>query len=119
MDGWRDGAVEPVTRVDPKVRASMKAMDRELLEPGRDYGTPKRPEPPAIERLETVAVPTRIVIGDLDTSGTRSSAEVLAQRVPGARIERMPEVAHIIGMEQPDKLAALLVDLLAPLPRWS
>jgi pimeloyl-ACP methyl ester carboxylesterase len=119
MDGWRNGKVEPVTRVDPSVRASMKAMDRELLEPGRVYGEFKRPDPPAIERLETIAVPTLIVIGDLDTSGTRSSAEVLAQRVPAARIERMPEVAHIIGMEQPDALAALLVQHLAPLPRWS
>jgi pimeloyl-ACP methyl ester carboxylesterase len=119
MDGWRGQAVEPVGRVDPQVRASMKAMDRELLEPGRAYGTPKRPEPPAIERLETVAVPTLVVIGDLDTSGTRSAAEVLAERVPGARIERVPEVAHIVGMEAPDKLAALIVEHLAPLARWS
>ena len=119
MDGWRDGVNEPTTRVDPAVRASMRAMDRELLEPGRVYGEFKRPDPPAIERLETVAVPTLVVIGDLDTTGTRSSAEVLAQRVPGARIERMPEVAHIIGMEEPAKLAALLVEHLAPLPRWS
>ncbi len=119
MDGWRNGTVEPVTRVDPVVRASMKAMDRELLEPGRVYGSFKRPDPPAIERLETVAVPTLVVIGGLDTSGTRSSAEVLAERVPGARIERLPEVAHIIGMEEPDLLADLLVEHLAPLPRWS
>src|SRR5215210_7714400 len=119
MDGWRDGVNEPATRVDPQVRASMKAMDRELLEPGRVYGEFKRPAPPAIERLETVAVPTLIVIGTLDTGGTRSSAEILAERVPGARIERMPEVAHIIGMEQPDKLVALIVEHLAPLPRWA
>jgi len=119
MDGWRDGVNEPATRVDAQVRASMKAMDRELLEPGRVYGEFKRPAPPAIERLETVAVPTLIVIGTLDTGGTRSSAEILAERVPGARIERMPEVAHIIGMEQPDKLVALIVEHLAPLPRWA
>ena len=100
-------------------KPSMKAMDRELLEPARLYGDGTRPEIPAIERLETVAVPTLVVIGDLDTEGTRSSAEVLAQRVPGARIERLPEVAHIIGMEQPDRLAELIVDHLAPLPRWS
>jgi 3-oxoadipate enol-lactonase len=119
MDGWREGVNQPATRVDPAVRASMKAMDRELLEPGRVYGEFKRPDPPAIERLETVAVPTLVVIGDLDTSGTRSSAEVLAERVAGARVERMPDVAHIVGMEQPDKVAALIVELLAPLPRWS
>ncbi|HEX3265616.1 MAG TPA: alpha/beta hydrolase [Candidatus Limnocylindrales bacterium] len=119
MDGWRDGVNEPSTRVDPAVRASMKAMDRELLEPGRVYGEFKRPDPPAIDRLETVAVPTLVVIGDLDTTGTRASAEILAERVAGARIVRMPEVAHIIGMEQPEKLASLIVEHLAPLPRWS
>lgn len=119
MDGWRDGQHAGVDRVDPEIRASMKAMGRELLEPGRVYGTFKRPDPPAIDRLETVAVPTLILIGDLDTSGTRASAEVLATRVPGARIERMPEVAHIIGMERPDEVAAMIVEMLAPLPRWS
>ena len=28
-------------------------------------------------------------------------------------------VAHIVGMEQPEQLAALIVEHLAPLPRWS
>ena len=119
MDGWRNGQNEPATRVDPGVRASMKAMDRELLEPGRAYGSFDRISPPAIERLETVAPPTLVVIGDLDTTGTRASAELLTERVPGARIERLPNVAHIVGMEEPDKLAALIVEHLAPLPRWS
>ncbi len=64
-------------------------------------------------------MPTLVVIGGLDTSGTRSSAEVVAERVPGASIARIPEVAHIVGMEQPDELAALIVEHLAPLPRWS
>jgi 3-oxoadipate enol-lactonase len=119
MDGWRDGRHAGSDRVDPAVRAAMKAMDRELLDPDRVYGSFKRPDPPAIERLETVAVPTLVVIGQLDTEGTRSSAEVLAQRVPAARIERLPDVAHIVGMEQPEQLAALIVEHLAPLPRWS
>jgi hypothetical protein len=33
-------------------------------------------------------------------------------------VERLPDVAHIIGMEAPDRLAALIVEHLAPLPRW-
>jgi 3-oxoadipate enol-lactonase len=119
MDGWRDGVHAGADRVDPAVRASMKAMDRELLEPGRVYGTFDRISPAAIERLETVAAPTLVVIGGLDTEGTRASAEVVAERVPGARIERVPDVAHIVGMEVPDRLAALIVEHLAPLPRWS
>jgi 3-oxoadipate enol-lactonase len=119
FDGWIDGELAPATRTDPATRTSMKAMDRELLEPGRIYGSFKRPDPPAIDRLEEIAVPTLVVIGELDTSGTRAAAEIVAERVPSARIERLPNVAHIIGMEEPDRLAALIVETLAPLPRWS
>ena len=119
FDGWVDGENAPATRTDPAARASMKAMDRELLEPGRVYGSFKRPAPQAIERLEEIALPTLVVIGQLDTSGTRASAEIMAERVRDARIERLPNVAHIIGMEEPERLGALIVEHLAPLPRWS
>ena len=119
VDGWRDDVNLPSTRVDPGVRSAIKAMDRELLEPGRIYGTFRRPDPPAVDRLGSIRQPTLVVIGDLDTSGTRASAEKLAQTVPGARIVHVPEVAHIIGMEAPERLAELIVEHLAPLPRWS
>ncbi len=115
---WVDGVGQPATRVDPEVRAAIKAMDRELLEPGRVFGTRLRPDPPAVGRLEAINVPTLVVIGDLDTIGTRGAAEMVADRVPGARIVHLPDVAHIIGMEAPDRLAALIVKHLAPLPRW-
>lgn len=119
VDGWRDGESEPSTRVDPAVRAAIKAMDRELLEPGRIFGTRRPLDPPAFERLEEIALPTLVVIGELDTIGTRAAADVVAERVFGARLMSLPEVAHIVGMEVPDRLAALLVEHLAPLPRWS
>jgi 3-oxoadipate enol-lactonase len=116
---WMDGPGQPATRVPPEVRARFVAMDRELLEPGRVYGNRKPAETPAIDRLGTVRVPTLVVIGELDTVGTREAAERVAADVPGARIVRMPDVAHIVGLEQPEMLAALIVELLAPLPRWS
>ena len=119
VDGWVNGVNQPSTRVDPEVRAAIKGMDRELLEPGRAFGKRQRPAPPAADRLGSIAVPTLVVIGDLDTAGTRAAAEKVAAEVPGARIERLPDVAHIIGMEAPDRLASLIVEHLAPLPRWS
>lgn len=115
---WMDGPGQPATRVDPAARAAFKAMDRELLEPGREYGTRVRAKP-AIDRLASVPVPTLVVIGGLDTLGTQASAEVLAEGVPGARIVRLPDVAHIVGLEAPARLAALIIEHLAPLPRWS
>jgi pimeloyl-ACP methyl ester carboxylesterase len=119
VDGWVDGVNQPSTRVDPAVRDTMKRMDRELLEPGRKFGNRQRPDPLAAERLASIAVPTLVVIGDLDTSGTRAAADKIAGEVPGARLVRVPDVAHLIGMEAPDRLARLIVEHLAPLPRWS
>ena len=119
VDGWVEGVNQPSTRVVPAVRDAMKRMDRELLEPGRKFGKRQRPDPPAAERLASIAVPTLVVIGDLDTSGTRAAADKLAGEVPGAKLVRLPDVAHLIGMEAPDRLASLIVEHLAPLPRWS
>jgi 3-oxoadipate enol-lactonase len=116
---WLDGVGQPATRADPAVRAAFKAMDRELLEPGRVYGNRKPADEPAAERLGSVRVPTLVVIGDLDTEGTRASAEKLAAEVPGARLIHLPDVAHMVGMERPDELGAMIVEFLAPLPRWS
>jgi pimeloyl-ACP methyl ester carboxylesterase len=119
IDGWADGVSQPSTRVDPAVRDAMKRMDRELLDPGRKFGKRQRPDPQAAERLASIAVPTLVIIGDLDTSGTRAAADKIAGEVPGAKLVRLPDVAHLIGMEAPDRLASLIVEHLAPLSRWS
>jgi 3-oxoadipate enol-lactonase len=119
VDGWRDGKNLPSTRVPAAVREAIKAMDRSVLEPDRKTGTRRRPAVPAVDRLGTINVPTLVVIGELDTIATRAAAEKVAQEVPGARIVRLPDVAHIIGMEAPDRLASLIAEHLGPLPRWS
>lgn len=118
VDGWVDGVNQPATRVDPAVREAIKRWDRELLEPGREYGN-RIKAAPAIDRLGEIEIPTLVAIGDLDTSGTRASAEVLAEGVAGARLVHFVNAAHIIGMEAPAELAAAMLDFLAPLPRWA
>ncbi len=47
------------------------------------------------------------------------TARHLETAAPDARAVILPHVAHMIGMEVPDELAALIVEFLAPLPRWS
>lgn len=119
VDGWADGENLGADRVDPAVREAIKGWDRELLEPGRQYGRRQPLQPAAHGRLGEVAVPTLVVVGELDTLGTRAAADELAAGVRGARIVRLPDVAHIVGMEAPERLAGLIVEHLAPLPRWS
>jgi 3-oxoadipate enol-lactonase len=116
---WVDGVGQANTRPSAAVREAVKKMDRELLEPGREFGTNTRLEPRANDRLAEVAVPILAIIGELDTSGTRAAARRLAEGAANVRLESWPDVAHMIAMEQPDRTAALMTEFLAPLARWS
>jgi 3-oxoadipate enol-lactonase len=116
---WVDGVGQPRTRVPAAIRDAVRTMDRQLLEPGHEFGTNRVTEPRANERLADVRVPVLAIIGELDTSGTRAAARRLAEGAPHVRLESWPDVAHMIAMEQPARTAALLVEFLAPLPRWS
>ncbi len=115
---WLDGAGQPPTRVPAATRAAFIAMDRPLVDPKRVFGKPSQLQPPAAERLGDLTLPTLIVVGELDSARTRASAAHLATAAANARLVSWPDVAHQIGMEQPQRLAETIVDFLAPLPRW-
>jgi 3-oxoadipate enol-lactonase len=115
---WVDGVGQREDRVPTEVREAVRRMDRPHVDPKRVIGRPIPLEPKATDRLDSVRIPTLVVVGELDTSGTRASAVRLATTVPNARLESWPDVAHMIGMEQPERLARTLADFLAPLPRW-
>ena len=115
---WVDGIGQRSDRVPDHVREAVRRMDRPHVDPKRVIGKPIPLEPPANERLASVSIPTLVVVGELDTSGTRASAVRLATSLPNARLASWPDVAHMIGMEQPERLARAIADFLAPLPRW-
>ena len=115
---WVDGVGQSTTRVPAAIRDAVRTMDRELLEPGREFGTNTRLEPRANDRLGEVSVPVLAIVGELDTSGTRAAARRLADGASNVRLESWPDVAHMIAMEAPDRVATLMTEFLAPLPRW-
>jgi pimeloyl-ACP methyl ester carboxylesterase len=39
--------------------------------------------------------------------------------VPDGRLVAWPDVAHLPSLEVPERLAAALIEFLAPVPRWS
>ena len=47
-------------------------------------------------------MPTLVLFGDDDVAPPLSSAEALRDAIPGARLEVIPDAAHIPTMEQPD-----------------
>ena len=116
---WVDGPGQSPERVPGDIRELVREMDLAINEPGRLQGRPIPLEPPASEQLERLTMPVLAVAGELDFSYHVKSAEYLGANAPDGRAVIMPGVAHMVGLEAPAELGALITEFLAPLPRWS
>ena len=71
------------------------------------------PDPPAVQRLDTIRMPTLIILGERDFPDCQAVAEALHQGIPKARKVVLPRVGHMSNMEAPERFNALIVDFLA------
>jgi 3-oxoadipate enol-lactonase len=112
--GDLDGAVEVNMEfwVAPDRREEMRPQQRRALELQTAHQEPELiwPELPA---LETLTAPTLVVVGGEDKDDFRRIAEHLAATVPGARLEVVRGAGHLVGIDRPDELNALLLEFLA------
>ncbi|MBA3348147.1 MAG: alpha/beta hydrolase [Actinobacteria bacterium] len=100
---------------DPAVRALTEAMtlrSYELQLPLEDAVKATWPEPVTAERLAELAVPTLVVVGAADVDDIQATAGDLAAQIPGARLERIEGAGHLPGLERPEELNRLLLDVL-------
>jgi 3-oxoadipate enol-lactonase len=116
---WVDGPGQPADRVPSAIREAVREMDRAQYLSGVVGGQPIPLEPPAADRLAELMCPVLAVAGTLDASERIATARHLEASAPNARALIWDDVAHMIGMEQPKRLADAIVEFLAPLPRWS
>ncbi len=116
---WGDGPGQPAGRMRADVRALLHEMDLPLNDPGRVGGREIRLDPRAASRIAEIRCPVLAVAGALDFSGVVATARMLEADAPNARAVIWDDVAHMIGMEQPDRLAAEIVAFLAPLGPWA
>jgi 3-oxoadipate enol-lactonase len=72
----------------------------------KDPRAPVRPSPYA--SLEQVAAPTTVVVGELDVPCFHVMAEELAGRIRGARLITIPDAGHMVNLEEPDLVNAVL-----------
>jgi 3-oxoadipate enol-lactonase len=73
---------------------------------------PHAPHPNSIELLATIAAPTTVLTGELDVPCFHDMSDVLADRIPGARKLTVPGVGHMVNMEAPEAVNALLRERL-------
>ena len=71
--------------------------------------------PDARLHLPAVRCPTLVVAGESDLLTPPECAREIAELVPGAQLHLLPRCGHMLTMEQPDAVNALLLGWLASL----
>ena len=102
-------AAPPETQ--PLVRQMVTENDRLWTVPRELMQMPKS----AVDRLDSVKVPALILIGDKDEF-QREPAELLAARIPGARIVRIAGGGHLLNLTSPKEFDAAIASFLAIKP---
>ena len=104
---WLDGPSGPEGRVGGRARGLALEMNKRILENDvpEDAGAG---DADAWSHLEDVRLPTTVLWGDRDVPVVIEMCQVIAARVPGARTQVLPGVAHLPSLEQPAELAAAI-----------
>ena len=72
----------------------------------------KRPERPALGRLDEIKVPTLIVVGEYDIPDVHAHAGVIEAGIPESKRVVLNNCAHHVPTEQPDVLNKLIEKFL-------
>lgn len=72
------------------------------------------PAPPVIDALAGMDVPALVLVGELDQA-FRRAAEVMAAKLPRARLVVIPAAGHIVNLDEPERFEAELLGFLAGL----
>ncbi|MDN0074589.1 alpha/beta fold hydrolase [Crenobacter sp. SG2303] len=103
--------VHPSRRHDPAVVDVVRQMDREL---GKDTLITQLRETSEraslIERLPALPCPVLLVGGQDDAMVPVSALQTMHAALPDSQLALLPETGHMVPLEQPERLAALLAD---------
>jgi 3-oxoadipate enol-lactonase len=114
LRAWVDGPHRTPDQVAPLIRQHVRTMNAVALAHKMvQTAYALQPlQPPAIERLEAISIPTLILVGDLDRSAFLTEAEKLATKIPGAQLIVFPGVAHMVNLEQPNEFYEVVTKFL-------
>ncbi|MFA6310779.1 MAG: 3-oxoadipate enol-lactonase [Sterolibacterium sp.] len=66
------------------------------------------------QRLHDLACPTLVIVGSDDAGTPPAMARAIAEAIPGAQLEIIPDAAHLSNIEQAEIFNRLLLEFLVP-----
>lgn len=112
---WIDGPQRSPDEVDARIRERGRAMSSAALP---NIFVQEEPlNPPAYERLNEIATPTLIIVGELDDPLIGTIGEYLRDHIAGAREETITGAAHLPNMDKPDEFNQTVLNFLQQVMR--
>jgi len=114
MDALVDGVIErwftPTFRAEnPKVVERMANTLREIDPEGYAACCAAIRDMDLRDRLPSIEAPTFVVSGAEDPATPPEHGRLIADAIPGARFEVVPDAAHIANVERPEKITQLIL----------
>jgi len=110
---WASSPLFAFSFSKPGVRDAAMVINRDF--PGAEYLATQRDrverEWRVPDRLSEIAVPTRVIAGDHETSGFRAYAEEAAAGISGARLEFFEGCGHLLPLEEPARVADTIIEV--------
>jgi 3-oxoadipate enol-lactonase len=113
---WCDGPQREPEQVDSVVRRRVLDMLGGSRQRWELSPLVQVMDPPAVERLDEIRVPTLAVAGGIDVPIIHEIVERIVEQVPGAERVVIPGVAHMVNMERPETFGEVVGEFLSRLP---
>lgn len=109
---WVDGPHRQPDQVDSTIRKLVREMDTNNFKLDNPKAQLLQLDPPIPTRLHEVKVPTLVIVGDGDVSDIVRNARDLSSGIANAKLVTMPDLAHMLNMEQPEDFNRIVLDFL-------
>lgn len=98
--------------VAPAHRAEVRPQQRRAFELQTAHEEPEAIWP-ELAPLSSLPMPTLVIVGENDKGDFGAIAQHLAEEIPDADLAIVPGAGHLVGLDQPEELNALLLEFLA------
>ena len=98
--------------VAPAHRDEVRPQQRRALELQTAHEEPEVLWP-ELAPLSSLQMPTLVIVGEDDKADFLAIAQHLAEEIPDADLAIVPGAGHLVGIDQPEELNALLLEFLS------
>ena len=115
---WEAGDYDLATQVNldfwvrPEHYDEVRPQQRRAIELQSAHEEPEV-QWPEMAPLESLAIPTLVVVGANDKADFRAIAHHLAEHIPNSELAVVQDAGHLVGVDLPDELNALLLSFLS------